>query len=80
MLWYHSVNIRQASENRVTNDTCSNILHKPLFFPAMVAPEVKQNAEANTEITKACAVLGCEDSKNMTDESFFRYLFYFNKI
>lgn len=46
----------------------------------MVAPEVKQNAEANTEITKACAVLGCEDSKNMTDESFFRYLFYFNKI
>ncbi|XP_061713931.1 THAP domain-containing protein 1-like [Cydia pomonella] len=40
---------------------------------AMVAPEVKQSAEADTEITKTCAVLGCDDSKNMNDESFFRF-------
>ncbi|XP_013191542.1 THAP domain-containing protein 1 [Amyelois transitella] len=40
---------------------------------AMVAPEVKQSAEVDTEITKTCAVLGCEASKNMGAESFFRF-------
>ncbi|CAH0683339.1 unnamed protein product [Spodoptera exigua] len=40
---------------------------------AMVAPELKQNADADTEITKACAVLGCEDFKNLDAESFFRF-------
>ncbi|CAG5002525.1 unnamed protein product [Parnassius apollo] len=40
---------------------------------AMVAPELKQNAEADTEITKTCAVLGCEDSKNLSSDSFFRF-------
>lgn len=38
----------------------------------MVAPELKQNADADTEITKTCAVLGCEDSKNLDAELFFR--------
>lgn len=38
----------------------------------MVAPELKQNAE-DTEITKTCAVLGCEESKNLNPDSFFRY-------
>ncbi|XP_026736609.1 THAP domain-containing protein 1-like [Trichoplusia ni] len=40
---------------------------------AMVAPELKQNADADTEITKTCAVLGCEDSKNLDAELFFRF-------
>ncbi|CAH2046808.1 unnamed protein product, partial [Iphiclides podalirius] len=40
---------------------------------AMVAPELKQNAEADTEITKTCAVLGCEESKNFNSDSFFRF-------
>ncbi|KAL0830305.1 hypothetical protein ABMA28_002505 [Loxostege sticticalis] len=40
---------------------------------AMVAPEVKHSADTNTEITKTCAVLGCEDSKNLDEESFFRF-------
>ncbi|XP_059052987.1 uncharacterized protein LOC131847424 [Achroia grisella] len=40
---------------------------------AKVAPEVKQNADADTEITKTCAVLGCEDFKNLDAESFFRF-------
>lgn len=40
---------------------------------AMVAPELKQNADADTEITKTCAVLGCEDFKNLDAESFFRF-------
>lgn len=39
----------------------------------MVAPELKQNTDIDTEITKTCAVLGCEDSKNLEPESFFRY-------
>lgn len=37
----------------------------------MVAPELKQNTD-DTEITKTCAVLGCEDSKNLEPEMFFR--------
>ncbi|XP_068633998.1 THAP domain-containing protein 1-like [Battus philenor] len=40
---------------------------------AMVAPELKQNTEADTEITKTCAVLGCEESKNLNSDSFFRF-------
>ncbi|CAH0587156.1 unnamed protein product [Chrysodeixis includens] len=40
---------------------------------AMVAPELKQNADADTEISKTCAVLGCEDSKNLDAELFFRF-------
>ncbi|XP_063826346.1 THAP domain-containing protein 1-like isoform X1 [Ostrinia nubilalis] len=40
---------------------------------AMVAPEVKHNADVKAEITKTCAVLGCEDSKNLDEESFFRF-------
>ncbi|KAG6447859.1 uncharacterized protein LOC115442067 [Manduca sexta] len=40
---------------------------------AKVAPELKQNADVNTEITKTCAVLGCEDFKNLESESFFRF-------
>ncbi|XP_014356888.2 THAP domain-containing protein 1 [Papilio machaon] len=40
---------------------------------AMVAPELKQNAEADTEITKNCAVLGCEESKSLNSDSFFRF-------
>ncbi|XP_046977719.1 THAP domain-containing protein 1-like [Vanessa cardui] len=40
---------------------------------AMVAPELKQNADADTEITKTCAVLGCEESKNIDSELFFRF-------
>ncbi|KAM3960090.1 uncharacterized protein ACR2FA_005891 [Aphomia sociella] len=40
---------------------------------AMVAPEVKQNTDADTEITKTCAVLGCEDSKNLDAESFYKF-------
>ncbi|CAG9562333.1 unnamed protein product [Danaus chrysippus] len=40
---------------------------------AKVAPEVKQNTEADTEITKTCAVLGCEESKNLNSDSFFRF-------
>lgn len=42
------------------------------LIAAMVAPELKQNAEADTEITKTCAVLGCEESKNLNSDSFFR--------
>lgn len=38
----------------------------------MVAPELKQNADADTEITKTCAVLGCDESKNSGSELFFR--------
>lgn len=38
----------------------------------MVAPELKQNSDADTGITKTCAVLGCEDFKNLEPESFFR--------
>ncbi|XP_072932463.1 uncharacterized protein [Epargyreus clarus] len=41
---------------------------------AMVAPELKQNADTDTEITKTCAVLGCEESKNLdSSSSFFRF-------
>ncbi|KAJ8716431.1 hypothetical protein PYW07_003058 [Mythimna separata] len=40
---------------------------------AMVAPELKQYADTDTEITKTCAVLGCEDFKNLDAESFFRF-------
>ncbi|OWR51636.1 putative THAP domain-containing protein [Danaus plexippus plexippus] len=40
---------------------------------AKVAPELKQNTEADTEITKTCAVLGCEESKNFNSDSFFRF-------
>ncbi|CAG9787959.1 unnamed protein product [Diatraea saccharalis] len=40
---------------------------------AMVAPELKHSTEVNTEITKNCAVLGCDDSKNLDPESFFRF-------
>lgn len=40
---------------------------------AMVAPEVKHSADADTEITKNCAVLGCEDSKTLDEQSFFRF-------
>lgn len=40
---------------------------------AMVAPELKQNTDVSTEITKTCAVLGCEDYKNLEAESFFRF-------
>ncbi|XP_075975530.1 uncharacterized protein LOC142976160 [Anticarsia gemmatalis] len=40
---------------------------------AMVAPELKQNPDADTEISKTCAVLGCEDSKNLEPESFFGF-------
>lgn len=40
---------------------------------AMVAPELKQNPDADTEISKACAVLGCENSKNLEPQSFFRF-------
>ncbi|XP_049872771.1 THAP domain-containing protein 1-like [Pectinophora gossypiella] len=40
---------------------------------AMVAPELKQNAEADTEISKTCAVLGCDDSKNLNSDEFFRF-------
>nr|AGC92745.1 THAP domain-containing protein [Heliconius erato] len=40
---------------------------------AMVAPELKQNTDADTEITKTCAVLGCEESKNSGSELFFRF-------
>lgn len=43
-----------------------------LLITAMVAPELKQNTEADTEITKTCAVLGCEESKNLNSDSFFR--------
>lgn len=39
----------------------------------MVAPELKQSADADTQITKTCAVIGCEDSKNLDAESFFRF-------
>ncbi|CAH0720236.1 unnamed protein product, partial [Brenthis ino] len=40
---------------------------------AMVAPELKQNTDADTEITKTCAVLGCEESKNLGSELYFRF-------
>lgn len=39
---------------------------------AMVAPELKQNTD-DTEITKTCAVLGCEESKSIDSELFFRF-------
>ncbi|XP_045449818.1 THAP domain-containing protein 1-like [Melitaea cinxia] len=39
---------------------------------AMVAPELKQNTD-DTEITKTCAVLGCDESKNINSELFFRF-------
>ncbi|XP_039755089.1 uncharacterized protein LOC120630032 isoform X2 [Pararge aegeria] len=42
------------------------------IIKAMVAPELKQNTE-DTEITKTCAVLGCEESKNLNSDSFFRF-------
>ncbi|XP_026748825.1 uncharacterized protein LOC113509646 [Galleria mellonella] len=54
-------NITEFSENKTKSTPV-----------AMVAPEVKQNAD-NTEITKTCAVLGCEDFKNLDEESFFRF-------
>ncbi|XP_052740896.1 uncharacterized protein LOC112044480 isoform X3 [Bicyclus anynana] len=38
----------------------------------MVAPELKQSNE-DTEISKTCAVLGCEQSKNFYEDSFFRF-------
>lgn len=41
-----------------------------MCFPAMVAPELKQST-SNVGITKTCAVLGCEDSKNLEPEMFF---------
>ncbi|KAI5637628.1 THAP domain-containing protein [Phthorimaea operculella] len=40
---------------------------------AMVAPELKQNAEADTEIKQTCAVLGCDDFKSLSSEEFFRF-------
>ncbi|VVC88052.1 THAP domain-containing protein 1-like [Leptidea sinapis] len=40
---------------------------------AKVAPELKQSSDANTEITKTCAVLGCEESKNLNADSFFPF-------
>ncbi|CAH2982387.1 unnamed protein product [Chilo suppressalis] len=40
---------------------------------AMVAPELKHSADVDTEISKTCAVLGCEDSKNLDPQSFFRF-------
>ncbi|GBP52097.1 THAP domain-containing protein 2 [Eumeta japonica] len=44
---------------------------------AKVAPELKQHREQNDstsyEISKACAVLGCEESKNLDSDSFFRF-------
>ncbi|KAL4704786.1 hypothetical protein ACJJTC_015033 [Scirpophaga incertulas] len=39
---------------------------------AMVAPEVKHE-DVDMEITKTCAVLGCEDSKHFDENSFFRF-------
>lgn len=45
----------------------------------MVAPELKHNAD-NTEITKTCAVLGCDDSKNLSSDEFFRYIVKFLKL
>ncbi|KOB73298.1 THAP domain-containing protein [Operophtera brumata] len=39
---------------------------------AMVAPELKQYTN-NVGITKTCAVLGCEDSKNLEPEMFFGF-------
>lgn len=43
----------------------------------MVAPELKHNAD-NTEITKTCAVLACDDSKNLSSDEFFRYTTFTN--
>ncbi|CAG4928923.1 unnamed protein product [Colias eurytheme] len=40
---------------------------------AKVAPELKQNSDADTQISKTCAVLGCEDSKNFNSDSFFPF-------
>lgn len=43
-------------------------------LPAKVAPELKQNADTDMGITKTCAVLGCDDCKNMDSIMFFRYV------
>lgn len=43
-----------------------------ILISAMVAPELKHNAD-NTEITKTCAVLACDDSKNLSSDEFFGY-------
>ncbi|XP_041980054.1 THAP domain-containing protein 1-like [Aricia agestis] len=40
---------------------------------AMVAPELKQNTDVDREISKTCAVLGCEESKNLNPDSFFPF-------
>ncbi|XP_004930707.1 THAP domain-containing protein 1-like isoform X2 [Bombyx mandarina] len=40
---------------------------------AKVAPELKQNADTDMGITKTCAVLGCDDCKNMDSIMFFRF-------
>lgn len=39
---------------------------------AMVAPEVKQSSD-DTEITKTCAVLGCDDYKSLESHNFFGF-------
>ncbi|XP_047508742.1 uncharacterized protein LOC125052162 isoform X1 [Pieris napi] len=40
---------------------------------AKVAPELKQNNDVDTQISKTCAVLGCEESKNFNADSFFPF-------
>ncbi|CAK1541911.1 unnamed protein product [Leptosia nina] len=40
---------------------------------AKVAPELKQSSDADTQISKTCAVLGCEESKNFNSDSFFPF-------
>lgn len=57
------------------NMECKSVILFIVYFYfclAMVAPELKQNTDADTEITKTCAVLGCEESKNLGSELYFR--------
>ncbi|CAB3254397.1 unnamed protein product [Arctia plantaginis] len=60
----------KIKENATDHSDGGKVKSTPI---AMVAPELKQNPDANTGITKTCAVLGCEDFKNLEPESFFRF-------
>lgn len=62
-----------CSKPRQTCKCSKNRNYSKLLFSAMVAPELKQNASV-IGITKTCAVLGCEDSKNLEPEMFFGYV------
>ncbi|KAJ0183078.1 hypothetical protein K1T71_001054 [Dendrolimus kikuchii] len=68
----NSVNANQVY--KMKDNATEHIDNKSKSTPiAMVAPELKHSTDADTEISKTCAVLGCEEFKNLEAESFFRF-------